>query len=334
MHSGAGLPSPLLLTRLAATGWMLAKVTLSYRLWVLRKRLMAEPQRSVARDAVHLRNARRYLHTSLRHGGAFLKLGQLLSARSDMLPAPWVDTLSQLQDQALPEPFKVIRQVLANELGSAMELFASFEETPLASASIGQVHRARLTDGTEVAVKIQRPGLEAIINLDITTLRWFLASIRSLLPSGDLDTITGEIRRAILAELDYTEEARWMTKARALLDDKAGIEVPRTLPQLCTSRVLTTEFVHADKLTTALAKRHAAADQEGLSQILERLLDAYFCQVLRGGFFQADPHPGNLLVTADNTVVMLDFGCTMGLPETSVTAIPECFRRPFVVTAR
>lgn len=305
-----------LLTRLMSTATMLAQVALSYRRWAHRSRELSEQEIPAARDAIHRLNARRFTDTSLRHGGAFLKVGQLLSARSDMLPAPWIEILSELQDQALPESIECMRRVLSEELGASPEsAFASFEAEPLASASIGQVHRAVLKDGRTVAVKIQRPGLNAIIRMDIFMLRYFLASIRSLLPSTDIDTIADEVQRAVLLELDYRKERESMVKARNLLAGNAGMIVPRTVDELCTRRVLVSEFVAGEKLTTALDKRQAAGDHEGLSIVLERTLEAYFCQVLRGGFFQADPHPGNLLVTTENVVVLLDFGCTMELPE-------------------
>lgn len=307
---------PSRLKRLSSTAWMLTKVTASYRLWGTRSAWLTRAELPVAREALHRKNARRFLKTSLRHGGAFLKLGQLLSARPDLLPAAWIETLAQLQDDATPEHYSVVEQVLINELGDHPDnLFADFETEPVACASIGQVHRATLHDGTQVAVKIQRPGLDEIIALDMTTLKLFLESIRSLLPPTDLDTIAGEIERAILSELDYREEMHWMKQARGLLAHNEGISVPRTIDALCTKRVLTSEFVVGDKLTTRLEALQADGDHQGLSQVLNRLLDAYFCQVLRGGFFQADPHPGNFLVTPDGTVVVLDFGCTMVLPE-------------------
>ncbi len=307
---------PSRLKRLSSTAWMLTKVTASYRLWGTRSAWLTKSELPAAREALHRKNATRFLKTSLRHGGAFLKLGQLLSARPDLLPTAWIDTLAQLQDDASPEAYDAIEQVLIDELGDHPDnLFASFEMEPVACASIGQVHRATLHDGTQVAVKIQRPGLDEVIALDMTTLKLFLESIRSLLPPTDLDTIAGEIERAILSELDYREEARWMKHARTLLENNEGIGVPQTVDALCTKRVLTSEFVVGDKLTNRLEALQAQGDHQGLSQILNRLLDAYFCQVLRGGFFQADPHPGNFLVTPNGTVVVLDFGCTMVLPE-------------------
>jgi ubiquinone biosynthesis protein len=220
-----------------------------------------------------------------------------------------------LQDQALPETQSTIEHILERELGAPFhQVFASFDLEPIACASIGQVHRAFLVDGTEVAVKVQRPDLDDVIAMDMITLRLFLESMRSLLPPTDLDTIADEIERAVLEELDYNNEAFWLRQAATLLDPVEGVRVPRTIDHLCTRHVLTTEFIRAEKLSTRLEMWRETGQHDAISRVLNRLLEGYFCQVLRGGFFQADPHPGNLLVTDDHEVVILDFGCTMELP--------------------
>src|SRR5690606_24132018 len=174
---------PARLKRLSKTGWMLTRLTASYRLWGTRSAFLPAHRQAGALATLHRRNARRFAETSLEQGGAFLKIGQLLSTRPDLLPAPWVEELTALQDNARPESPAQMRAVLEEEFGLPAEvLFREFDDEPLAAASIGQVHRAVLEDGREVAVKIQRPGLPDIIELDITLMRLFIDSISHLLP--------------------------------------------------------------------------------------------------------------------------------------------------------
>lgn len=306
---------PARLKRLGQTGWMLTRVTTSYRLWGIRAAFLPERRRAAALEKMHRDNAGRFLQTSLEQGGAFLKIGQLLSSRPDLLPGPWVETLSRLQDQAYPEPFDSVRQAIEQEFGQALEdLFAEFDATPLAAASIGQVHRARLNDGREVAVKVRRPGLTPLIEQDMVLLKLFLQSVQDLLPPTDIDTIAGEIERTVREELDYRNEAHWMSRIGEFLEDVEGVRVPHPVRSLCGRDVLTSEFVHGRKLTTVLDELKANGEESRLGDLLGRLLDVYFRQVLQGGFFQADPHPGNLLVTDNDELILLDFGCTAQLP--------------------
>lgn len=307
---------PRRVARLTATGWTLARIAASYRMWDTRRAFLTPAQEEVAREEMHRRNARRFRDTSLRHGGAFLKIGQLMSCRPDVLPKPWIEELSTLQDQAAPVRFAEVRRLLEASFGKSLdELFASFEEAPIASASIGQVHRAVLHDGRTVAVKVQRPGLEEAIELDMALMRLFLDGMRNLLPPTDLDVITDEIERTVREELDYANEARWMRQARRFLAKKPGLIVPEVVDALSNAQVMTTVFVEGRKLTVVLDELQAQGDNAQVSELLGRLLDSYFTQILDAGFFQADPHPGNLLVTPDGDLVLLDFGCTMQLSE-------------------
>ena len=307
---------PARLKRLSVTGWMLTRVVASYRLWGTRSAFLPSGMQQAALTALHRKNARRFRKTSLEQGGAFLKIGQILSSRPDLLPAAWVEELAQLQDQARPETFEAVRAVIEEEFGTPLEeLFQSFDPQPLAAASIGQVHRARLADGREVAVKIQRPGLDEVIELDMTLLKVFIDSVRGALPPMDFDTIIGEIQRTVRDELDYRGEARAMREVRALLADKPAVTVPATVDTLCGGRVLTSEFIHGRKLTTVLDEYRQQGNEEAIADALHTLLDAWFHQVLVGGVFQADPHPGNLMVDDGRRLVVLDFGCTMTLPE-------------------
>ena len=306
---------PTRLKRLSKTGWMLTKVVASYRLWGTRAAFLPVSMRESALENLHKRNARRFRDTSLEQGGAFLKIGQLLSSRPDLLPQAWVDELAILQDQANPVPFEDIAMVLEQEFGQPLEnLFAHFDPEPLAAASIGQVHRARLHDGREVAVKVQRPGLDEVVELDMALLKVFMDAVKSALPPMDMDAIVSEIQRTVREELDYEREARVMTQIGTQLTDVTGITTPALVAEHSTRHVLTTEFVHGRKLTTVLDELHHT-DPERLGLVLHRLLDAWFSQVLHGGVFHADPHPGNIMITDDDTLVLLDFGCAQSLSD-------------------
>jgi ubiquinone biosynthesis protein len=305
--------------RLATTGWMLTKVVASYRWYAIRSAFMSRRGAERALAELHTDNARRFYRTSVQQGGAFLKVGQMLSARPDLLPKGWVHELKGLQDDVPAEPFDVVRAAVEAELGCPLEdRFAEFDETPIAAASIGQVHRAVTLDGLEVAVKVQRPGIDDLVRLDLELLAVFVESMQTMLPPSDYETVTAEVRTMVHAETDYRREAGYLRRAGDLVRDTPGVHVPEVVDELSGDRVLTTTFVRGRKITTVLDALAAEGTDDAhgqLSDILGRLLDAYFRQVLGAGAFQADPHPGNFLVTDDGTLVLLDFGCTRELPE-------------------
>ena len=307
---------PARVKRMKDTGWMLTRITTSYRLWGIRSAFISKRQTPAAMAKLHRKNARLFRDVSLSQGGAFLKVGQLLSARADILPKPWVEELRVLQDQASPIAFDDVRDVIETELGKPLEeMFKEFDAEPIAAASIGQVHKALLPTGQKVAVKVQRPGLEQVIDLDMALMKLFTNSIASMLPPTDLDTITTEIERTIREELDYTFEAKAMVQVGDFLSDVPNVTVPRPVPGFARKRVLVSNFVVGAPLMQELDRRQADGDEDGIADLLGRLLDLYLRQILQAGVFQADPHPGNLLVTPDNKLVLLDFGCTMTLSE-------------------
>jgi ubiquinone biosynthesis protein len=157
-----------------------------------------------------------------------------------------------------------------------------------------------LHDGRVVAVKVQRPGLSELIDLDMALLKLFVGSIESLLPPTDLDTITNEIERTLHEELDYRHEARWMSDIGTRLEQVDGVIVPKVIRSHSNRLILVSEFVHGTNFGTELNRRQAAGDHAGVSNLLGRLLDLYLRQVLQFGVFQADPHPGNFLVTEND----------------------------------
>lgn len=306
--------------RLATTSWLVGQVVLSYRLYALRTPFLSEAAAREQLEALHVHNARRFQEGSLRHGAGFLKIGQMLSARPDLLPEAWIAELTKLQDAAPALPFEVIRTVVEDDLGAPLEdLFVAFEPEPIGAASIAQVHRGRMPDGAWVAVKVRRPGVQSLLDLDLDVLEGFVAGARSMLPDADWPAITREVRAAVSDELDFAREAVVMDRVAEFFRAHPKIRVPRSRPERCGERVLTATFCGGrrisdvlDEWTTARANGDTAAGAR-IDETLGLLLEAYLRMVLEAGVFQADPHPGNLLVASDGTLVVLDFGCSREL---------------------
>lgn len=309
------------LSRLTATGFELTRIAAGYRLHTTKAAFMSRERAARALEDLHQRSARRLYDLSVRHGGAFLKVGQMLSARPDLLPEVYVRELSKLQDAAPEVPIAAVMRAIEQELGRPIEeLFASFDPEPLAAASIGQVHRATLHDGREVAVKVQRPKIEELVELDLTLLGIFVRALAEDLPPVDFDTIIDESRAMVEAELDYEREAELTERVASFFGDDGPIRAPRVVRELSTRRVLVTTFMGGDKITTVLDQLHEAREagdpeaQAKLTDLMARVIEAYARQALDLGVFQADPHPGNLLADSEGNLVVLDFGCAKEVP--------------------
>ncbi|MFN7146901.1 MAG: ABC1 kinase family protein, partial [Myxococcota bacterium] len=241
-------------------------------------------------------------------GTTFIKLGQVLSVRPDILPQAMLDELATLQDNAPQVEFAAIRQVVEEELNAPLdEVFASFEEVPVASASIAQVHVARLKDGREVAVKVQRPGIEKTLRSDLHILYTLARVIEGQVQVPGLYTpveIVQEFESAISGELDFLQEARAATRFRANHERVEGVYVPAIHQELCTRRLMVMERIHGRKLNAI-----QGGSAEGKAA-MRRLIESWYLQLFEHGFFHGDPHPGNLMVKDDGTLVFLDFGLT------------------------
>ncbi len=306
---------PQRLKRMAKTAISLSLITGSYRLWGTRAAFIPAAGREAALNRLHAKNAKRFRKASLEHGGAFLKVGQLISSRKDVMPAPWVEELQVLQDQATAVPFRDIKSVLEAELGQEIsEVFKDFSGEAIAAASIGQVHEATLVTGQRVAVKVQRPDIDETVGQDMALMKLFLKALEPMLPPTDLDTISKEVERSIKRELSYQQERKWMEKVGHFLESNSQVIVPKPVNHLCTEKVLVAQFIDGVKFTDRLDELRDVGEKEVVDDLLGQLLDCYMQQVLHAGVFQADPHPGNILVTKDNQLVLLDFGCTMVLP--------------------
>lgn len=249
-------------------------------------------------------------------GPTFIKLGQVLSSRSDLMPEHFVRELVKLQDRVSPLPFNVIRNSVERELNASLEeLFASFTETPLASASIGQVHEAVLKDGTRVVVKVQRPGIDTLIKTDVSVLTGLAAALERYFPETRVlapQTCVEEFFQAMSLELDFILEASNIIKSRENLRSLPEIYVPQVYLQLSTHKVLVVEFLDGLKMDDTAALESRGFDRKSLAESTAR---AFLKTALEDGFFHGDLHMGNLFALAPSDesegkprVGMIDFG--------------------------
>jgi ubiquinone biosynthesis protein len=254
-------------------------------------------------------DARHLVDELVRLGPTFVKLGQLLSTRADLLPPVYLEALSRLRDDVAPLEPGVAEQVVEEELGVRLSTaFGSFEARPIGSASLGQVHRATLRDGRPVAVKVQRPGIRrrALEDLDvIAELADFVDGHSDRASRLGLAAMVGEFRTSLMDELDYRREAEHQKVFGEILADFDRISVPQPVDDYTTSRVLTMDYVDGRSIDSLGPLGRVELDCEGLA---DQLIGGYLQQVLVHGFFHADPHPGNVLLTPDHRLVLVDLG--------------------------
>jgi predicted unusual protein kinase regulating ubiquinone biosynthesis (AarF/ABC1/UbiB family) len=248
-------------------------------------------------------------------GPTFIKLGQVLSVRYDLLPAEYADALARLQDDVAPFSFEEVERIVGTELGLRIsKAFADFEATPIAAASLGQVHRAKLRDGRDVAVKVQRPGIRETITEDLDALEEIAGWIDTHTEFGRtrrLGDFLDEFRKSLMRELDYRREAQnLMTIGRNLAEFKRII-VPQPIDDYTTSRVLTMDYVDGVKITKL--SNIAKLEFPG-KELADELFRAYLKQILIDGFFHADPHPGNVFITREKRLALLDLGMVAYVP--------------------
>lgn len=242
-------------------------------------------------------------------GPTFVKLGQLAAARTRILPPEFTDELAKLQDQAAPLPFSEIRAVIEAELKHPLaEVFASVVETPLGSASIAQVHRARLLTGAEVVIKVQRPGIQKTVGEDLAILRQLASLAETHLPEWRLHqpvALVDELARSLEKEMDFTSEAAHLERFAFQFRDEPTIYLPAVFLDFTTTRVLVMEYIGGIKASKLDELEAAGCDRRELSA---RIADLVMKQIFAHGFFHADPHPGNLQIMPDQRVCFLDFG--------------------------
>ncbi len=242
-------------------------------------------------------------------GPTFVKMGQILSTRPDLLPAEFIQELPKLQDEVSPFPLSKVKQIIEKELGKPVgRIFSRFEEQPLAAASIGQVHRAQTFDGQEVVVKIQRPGIQRIIQVDLEIMLHLAGLMEKHIEGWDIQKptkIVDEFANTLEKELEYSMEIANMERFARQFENEPTVYVPKVFHEASTSRVLTMEYISGVK--TSDIER---LEQDGLDckTIARQGFDLIMKQIFVHGFFHADPHPGNIFVLADNVLCYIDFG--------------------------
>ncbi len=297
------------LTRAAVYGEKLYAV----RLWMVQAflRLMRRffLGSNVNREAAQQKQAVWLKDKLIKLGPTFIKIGQSMGTRADLLPLPFVKELGTLVDQVPPFPNDVAFSIIEHELGRKInEAFAEFELEPVAAASLGQVYRARLHAGEEVAVKVQRPNLEATIKGDIVILKKvasFAERFPQLNENADWPGMLREFDVTIHEEMDYAAEGRNAERFRENFKNWANVHVPTIHWHFTTSKVLTMEFIHGTKVTDLEEQDRRQVDPAKVNRLL---IKTYLKQLLEDGFFHADPHPGNLLVMPDGRLAFFDFG--------------------------
>ena len=241
-------------------------------------------------------------------GPTFIKLGQILSTRADLLPPEYLDALSRLQDNVEPFAYDDVEKTVRDELGVRVShAFVEFDRLPLAAASLGQVHRAVLRGGREVAVKVQRPGIRDQIEKDLSAFKDIAVVIDRIGAAKNVDAtrVLEEFKRTLLSELDYREEARNLVTIAHQLRDFENIVIPLPIDDFTTARVLTMDYISGTKITSVSRVEWTEVDGAGLA---DELFRAYLQQILIDGVFHADPHPGNVLLTPDHRIALIDLG--------------------------
>ena len=306
--------------RLATLGATVLGLWVRWRWLRLRRRfVLTEEQAREATHEFHLASARAMVHRAIRLQGLIIKTCQFLGSRADILMDEYVQTLSLLHDSVPPRPWAEMRPVIEAELGGRVEdLFASFDTQAVAAASLAQVYRARLHDGTDVVVKVQYPGIERIVAADLKNLR-FLTEVWSRLESIiDFRPVVQEMARNAPEEVDFFHEGHASEEIAGILAEREDVVVPRIYWERSARRVLTMDYLDGIKITDVEALDAAGIEKR---QVAATLIDLYNVMVLRHGMFHADPHPGNLLVLpparqgGPARIGLIDFGLTKRLPD-------------------
>jgi aarF domain-containing kinase len=303
------LPFHRALYRFVIVGWTFLVIYLRYKRVQKARISDEERQRRYARE--HLRSAQQIYRVAARLEGLLIKACQFISSRADVAPPEYVSVLSRLQDQVPARPFRQVAAQVRRELGAHPDaLFASFSRTPVASASLAQVHRARTRDGHDVAVKVQYQGIERVVETDLRNLRLLTAILARIERNFDFRVLMDEYARYTPRELDFVLEGKSAERVATDLRHRRDVRIPKVYWETTARRVLTTEYIDGIKISDIPALLRAGIDPNQVALIMT---EAYCEQILVHGYFHADPHPGNLLVLPGPVVVFIDFGLSKDL---------------------
>lgn len=300
---------------------MTASVAGQYAGQRARRWLGADDEEAVRRES-YARMADQIAGTLGELKGAVMKVGQIASQTQDFLPREFSQALEKLQREAPPMPFEVIAEQIESELGKPLDkLYEYIQETPYASASIGQVHRARLHDGTDVIIKVQYPGVDKSCDSDLKQLRLTLRLGGLLkMPPDSVDQLFAEIRKRLHEELDYENEARNIRLFRDFHKDHDWVRIPAVIDSHSSRRVLTLELVEGDHISQVTPESY---DQDTINLIGHRIFTLMADQLFRFRCIHGDPHAGNFAYRPDGTIILYDFGCVKKLKP----AIVEAYRK-------
>jgi aarF domain-containing kinase len=292
--------------RFVNVGQMLARVFIGYKLISFREKRKGRAWGEPRRLKHHYWSARKLYETAVKNQGLLIKTGQFLGTRPDVLPDAYVEVLAGLQDEVPPEPFSAVREHVERELGRTLEeMFVEFDETPVASASLAQVHRAVLKDGRVCAVKVQYPGIEHIVDIDLANMSFFIRVLNKLDRTMDYRFVAEEMRKHIPLELDFINEGHNAERVAKDFADVHDIVVPNIYWDYCSRRVLTMEYIDGVKITDYEGMKRIGVSTTDVAKIL---VFAFSEMIIKNGFFHADPHPGNLMVLPGPKLVLIDFG--------------------------
>jgi predicted unusual protein kinase regulating ubiquinone biosynthesis (AarF/ABC1/UbiB family) len=316
----ASAPSP----RVFVLGVVAMDLWVGYAALRERARLMPALVREEDWEQQHRRGAGRVLDAAAAFGGTLIKAAQFASSRPDLLPAPYIESLSEMQDRVPPQPWSVMEGAEEREIGRPIrEAFEEFEREPVASASIAQVHRARLSDGRQVAVKVQYPGIAQLMEADLAAMEGIFGAIKRLEPSINLQPILYYLRWTLPMELDFRREAQAIADLKSAMSHRDNVLVPEVVEGMNKERLLVMEFVEGVKVTNREGLVAAGIDPRRLAELL---IEVYAEQLFQRGVFHADPHPGNLFVQPGQNgpvLVLLDHGLTVSVPPELVAAMKE-----------
>lgn len=300
------------------------KIAWSYAKLFLLKKVFGQTFYNNRIEKLHVLNAKRTKKAILELNGLFLKVEQLISIMSNIAPEAYGQVLESLQDNTPSSDFKLIKKTLETELGDSLtSLFSEFNETSIASASIGQVHKAVLKSGEIVAVKVQHPNIGELAKIDLSIIEKIIGLVNRFFKIKGIDHVYSQVKEMIYEELNYTAEACNMGTISLNCEKIEGIIIPKVYSEYSSEKILTTAFCEGTKITNVKQLNEWGIDE---NQIAEKLVYVYCEMLLNHGYYHADPHPGNLLVNKNGEIIILDFGAIGQLNDEMRENIPVLIR--------